>query len=155
MVGGEGRCVKVINLANWRESNKSNDDVDGVCEWAQEDDAEDFGRDTTQTLHQSYDESVEWIWELFGVIRNILHHLKSLTHIAFYLHVHEDWADEASSQDWQILWKQNHKTFCASEADNSKDHNQYKLNEEYEERGLESFVNFVIVQFHLFHIGPI
>ena len=97
MVGGEGRGVKVINLANWRESNEANDNVDGVSQWAKEDNAEDFGGNTTQTLHQSHDEGIEWIWEFFGVIRNILHHLQSLAHIAFYLHVHEDWADEASS----------------------------------------------------------
>ena len=69
--------------------------------------------------------------------------------------MHENGADEASSQNWQILWKQNHKTFRTSEADDSQNHNQHKLNEEYKERSLESFVNLVIVQFHLFHVGPI
>ena len=69
--------------------------------------------------------------------------------------MHEYGADKASTQNRQILWKQNHKTFRTSEADNTKDHNQHKLNEKYKERSLESFVNFVIVQLHLFHVVPI
>ena len=128
MVGGEGRCVEVINFTDGGEGDEANDNVDRVAQRTEENDAEYLSCKTTNRLHEGDKEGVEWIREVFRVICHVLHHLKSLTHVTFHLQVHEDRADEASAEDIDRIWQDDVEAFRVRDNDDIQDGNEHHLN---------------------------
>ena len=85
------------------------------------------------------------------MVCNILHHLKTLTHITLDLKMHKDRAYKAGDKDVNALWQFDTETFCSFEDNQSKNRDQCHLNEEDLESSLESSMHVAWVQLHFLH----
>jgi hypothetical protein len=89
VVSGNSRPVEVVDLGNFGEGYKLDDDVNSGVLGGKEQDAGDFAKETADELHKADAEGDTWKLELIGVVGAEFHHALALLDVSLGLEMHE------------------------------------------------------------------
>ena len=152
-VSGECTGVEVVNLSDRSESDELDDDIDGLGQGAEVDNASNFCGEATERLHERHKEGGAWVREIEGLVGYILHHLKALAKIALDLQVHEDGADETSAHDVDVCGQSNREAVAQDDRADEYDHENLEAKNEHS--GVIGVVDLLDIHIELLHDLPV